>query len=448
MRHSWDLFDTLIGRKCGTATHLHEIMGELLQIPDFVERRQKAERSLQNRNVEYSLNDIYASYESMYGSCPGFAALEWQLEIENVFPIKRNVAKLHPDDIIVSDMYLSKEQLLRLMQKAEIWAPREIFVSCYGKHKGEIWKSLKGTIISHCGDNRNTDLTIPTQYGIRTRTANTELSNLEREYMKYSKDLSWWARQNRLEQIVDESHLQKLDTLQIELNIPLLWAACHILREYVERRSIQKLLFMSRDGHMFYQMFRALYPDVHCEYLYISRECLRGNSQEYFDYLNERYNPNTALVDMASSCGSLKIALPNIKHQNPKIWTLVFLPGFNVDTRGIDLTYVTTNIETKINNTWLEMLNYATHWHVAGIKNNEPFFDQIGEYDMNLVLRYHGVFEQMIKDVPNKNDVISYKALIARILPLINMEGRFLQQVFPGHLQFEARRKKTFVEVR
>lgn len=442
--HSWDLFDTLIGRKCGTAQNLFEQMAHHLGDSLFPTKRIRAEGVLQDKKTEYSLEDIYKIYYELFpGTYPDLARLEFQFELNNVFAIRRNVEKLQPQDIVVSDMYLTEGLLRTLVEKAGIHFSGDILVSNYGKQTGIIWPHLKGRITSHCGDNRHSDLIMPGKFGIRARDARTELSSLEKNYNAYSPRLGWWARHHRLEYIVDEINLDRLNFLQIELNAPLLRVACELLKAHVNKNPVSKILFMSRDGQMFERMWRRLYPQIPSEYLYISRECLRGYSPDYFQYLNHLYKEDTLMVDLAASCGSLKIALPKLSNSFPKFWTLIFLPGFNVNHQGIDLAYATTNNETHINNTWLEMLNYADHWHVSDYKNGQPVFDQMDEYDMKHVLLYQRYFQKMLETVPT-DKMRDADKLLRIILPLISNEGMYLRKLFPNHLAFEQKRKRSF----
>jgi hypothetical protein len=408
---------------------------------DFVAKRIQAERFFQEKKMEYTLEDIY----DVYGR--DLTEIEWGLELENVSSIKRNVKYLKPDDLIVSDMYLGEKRLRELIEKAGIKFDGKIIVSCYGKHSGKVWKELKGQIISHCGDNKHTDIAMPLKYGIRSRHARTEMNKIEVFYMKYSEDLAWWVRKHRLEHVWDEAGTEHLEFIQISLNFPMLFAMSHLLDDYLRYFQVGKPLFMSRDTQMLQKMWQKLNPAKSSEYLYVSRECLRGSSENYFKYLNSRLNANTVMVDLASSGGSLKKALPRLSETNPKLWTLIFLPAFKVDTTGIDLKYVTTNNKTLINNTHLEMLNYADHWHVGDVdKMGKPVFDQEREYDMNLVMKYHGIFSKMVQDIPT-GSLINAKDLVSHILPWIHAEGNYLRRLFPMHMQFEGKRKRILEAV-
>ena len=136
--HSYDMFDTLVGRKCGNAKRLFAQIADILEDPAFPEKRIAAERTLQQKRIEYSLDDIYSAYGDR-----SLAVVEFNLELHNVFPIKRYADRLTNHDIIVSDMYLSENQLRQLLAAAGIKFTGRIYVSCCGKHIGDIWRNIK-----------------------------------------------------------------------------------------------------------------------------------------------------------------------------------------------------------------------------------------------------------------------------------------------------------------
>ena len=129
----------------------------------------------------------------------------------------------------------------------------------------------------------------------------------------------------------------------------------------------------------------------------------------------------------------------------PKAWSLVYLPDFGVDLRGLKTSYVTTNRKTRINNTHLEMLNYALHWHVMTVRYRasgwEAVMDQANEYDMDLVKGYHAAFETALKDVPTGTVTRDSSTLIKFLLESMDQEGAFLRRLFPIHLVMERARK-------
>ena len=436
--NSFDLFDTLIGRKCGTASNLFEIMAGKLEDPGFVEKRRSAERVLQDKHIEYTLEDIY----EVYGR-KDLAKAEWQLELENVFPIAQTVRLLRSTDIIVSDMYLGEERLRILLEKAGISFSGKIYVSCYGKKDGSVWPEIRKThnINVHRGDNRTTDIVSPRPHGIRGALIQTGYSPAESVYTKYSPKLAAWVRYHRLSQIVSEVN-DRLNFLQIEYNVPFLWAICGMLEEYRKRNKVKKLLFMSRDCQLLYKMFSRLYPRIQTEYIYISRDALRKGSESFMSYLNDRYTENVALVDLSASCGSLKIALPKLHNKHPRIFTAIFLAEpFRVELGPIEVEWGTTNTATHINNTFVEMLNYGDHLHVKDVVDGQPVYDLPDEYDMALVKEYHAVVDRMLEDIPPVEG--DTKPIFLRAIEGIQGERNYLARRFPRHISLERNRKRT-----
>lgn len=442
--NSWDLFDTLIGRKCGKPHEIWKAMAYTLEDDLFVNNRIVAEREWQQHQKPYTLDHIYGLMARAYVniSPSEFVKMEWELEKKNVFPIKRYIEQVDPvNDIIVSDMYLSEEQLRELLAIAGLDFKGRIYVSPYGKLSGNAWKQIKEDGIDikvHTGDNNGTDYRSPRRAGIQARHAYTSMSKVESKYHILDNRLGEWIRYHRLKHIVNEER-ERLYTWQITYNVPLLWA----ISQELNRLDTDKYLFMSRDTQLLKRMFDKLYPDKNTEYLFISRACLRNGTENYKAYLNARLGENVTLCDIASSLGSLKAALPWIKVQ-PKIFTAIYLAHFGVDISGIDLQFMFTNSMVQINNTYLEMMNYADHWHVADVdKDEKPVFDQEDEYDMKLVKGYHDIVDDMISDIPVINASSTDVALEA--LAGIQENKMLIGNYFPRHVPLEMKVKPNLV---
>lgn len=444
---SWDVFDTVIGRKCGTPMNLFRIMEEQTGIRDFTQKRVIAERTLQRQQQPYTLQDIYKQFGNVK-----LADMEFNLELDNVFPIKRHTRMIQDGDIMVSDMYLSESEIRLLLAKAGIDFEGKLYVSNSGKRKGNIWKKIKENhpnISQHYGDNKDSDVTSPINAGIRGRRVLTGPSKIETLYGDYSPHVAWWIRRHRLEKIVHETQ-ERLNYDQLVYNVPLLWAISVILEDYRKTNNIKKLLFMSRDTQLLSYIFKAMFPETETEYIYISRDALRTASPSYMSYLNRVYTSDTALVDLSASCGSLKQVLPLLKNKSPKIFTAIFLKEpFRVDTTGIDVTWIATNTELRINNTFLEMLNYADHLHVADLRDDGHFIlDMEGEYDMKKVLGYHNIVKGMLEDVPAPVETENAKKIFKMAIDGIQSEKSFIGRQFPQHIVMERKRKRKILAER
>lgn len=438
--NSFDIFDTLISRgTIGNHLRLFDEVGRRIGISDFRAKRIAAERIFQAQQLEYTLEDIYEEL-----GMPHHAQTEWDLELECVQPIKQNIHLLDlKKDILVSDMYLGEDRVRILLKKAGINFDGPIFISCYGKLTGAVWDEIKKQNLrpdTHRGDNPNTDVRSPNRFGIRGLQVRTQMNEVEKFYAQYDENLAWWIRSARLKHILVESR-EQINFFEIQYNAPLLWSISARLYDYFNERNLNKFLFMARDTFLLQHFFDTLYPDIPHEYLFISRDALLKKSDSYMKYLNKRLKKDTSLVDLSASCGSLKFALDKIKIRNPKIFTAILLQSpFNVDLTGMDVTYMTTNMQTTINNTYLEMLNYANHLHVADVNEKEvPTLDLEGEYNMDLVHEYHDIIFDMLKSIPRPKKF--HEEVFFRALNEIQKNKQTIGKYFASHIQFEMKRK-------
>lgn len=216
---SFDLFDTLIMRKCLYPDDLFRIMEEKLakvageEQVDFYEKRKWSEReALLQHGFTYTLNDIYQIYTSETSQDNVIAKklqeIELSLELEYVLPRKDVIELLNFAScsgkriILVSDMYMVRDQVESLMKKCNISI--DIFEDIYisnieglAKSDGSLWKHIsekyKECKIVHFGDNLDSDIKKARAVGIcslpiysGTYTASVLLGNV---FHKYENDL-------------------------------------------------------------------------------------------------------------------------------------------------------------------------------------------------------------------------------------------------------------------
>jgi hypothetical protein len=439
--HSWDVFDTVIGRKCGLAEDLFGIMGSKLGIVDFTNKRFIAERLLIDKNVNYTLNDIYLQYTLNEGAedkekAERLAQIEFDLEMENVFLIKRVYDKIVDGDILVSDMYLSIDQITKLLLKAGFSKTVELYVSCAGKRIGSIWGELtsKYNIILHTGDHEQNDVQIPKSFGINTELAQTGFTQNEIELVKVNRKFGMFIRYHRLISV------SMLEQMQAEYNFSLLMAFTQQLNEWVKFNKTKKLLFMARDGFLLQKLWMKMHPEIESEYVYVSRDCLSGTSDDFFEYFNSKLTDGAALVDMYGSCESLRKALPRLKRQNIQVYMILY--NRTVDLGSINCNVVTTQASEGITGHNMEMLNFADHWHVDDVtRNGIPKFNLENEYDMNLVWEAHKRFYRMLEDFPPITFSEPAKMIVALIHGIAEHKD-YLNTTFRNYYAIEYRRTR------
>ena len=154
--HSWDVFDTLIARRCGSHEAIFDAMEQSLFV-GFKALRLSAEATVRERQDNISIDDIYYQIQLVQGwtEQERTYALELEIttELENVIPINANIARVRRGDVLVSDMYLPSDVIIKMLGKAGFVRPLKLFVSANGKSNGTIWKQVCAdhVVLSHKG---------------------------------------------------------------------------------------------------------------------------------------------------------------------------------------------------------------------------------------------------------------------------------------------------------
>ncbi len=180
---TFDIFDTLISRNVVSPDDIFELMGV---DTEFKKKRRQAESNCRMFNPENDcdLDDIYKEYKKITGKsikeCEELKRLEIEKEILVSVPREKVVEdfnfikdKLKKKIILISDMYLKKDDIIALLEKNGICGYDDIWISSetnVRKDNQLAWNNLinKYSIekIYHIGDNEVSDLQIPNDLGI------------------------------------------------------------------------------------------------------------------------------------------------------------------------------------------------------------------------------------------------------------------------------------------
>lgn len=329
--YSFDVFDTLISRK---GLHPYSIFYAVQQkmkrhggFPDdFVERypklRHSAEMNVreyyikttdvrQSAKVEITMDEIFVRLKDVYGISVEQAELikEWEIEeeINAVVPIKEQIDLVKEyleagnTVVLISDMYLPKEVLLKMLEKADpILAAVPLFVSNeYGVLKTsrllffEVYKSFKpfyqfGKWI-HYGDNLAADQNAPRRLGIQTRAVSRpDFSKMENEMVKVLNNYDAYlvaAMQARLRENKGYSNVDfVVDFIGLALVPYVDWA----IRDAINK-GFDTLYFVARDGYPLKLIADGLIEEngwtIKTKYLYASRRTWR--MQSFFEDIDD-----------------------------------------------------------------------------------------------------------------------------------------------------------------
>ncbi len=395
--NSFDIFDTLLARRCVEAQNIFHELEKFSGIEKIAAIRLEAEKLIGAK--EYSIDDIYNQISKMIDISPeeiqALKALEVSLEVKNAIPIATNISKVNDGDILISDMYLHKKVIFTLLEKIELQKQISLFVSSHGKSQFKVWSPLqkKININLHSGDNSHSDVNSPGTYGINSLlVTNSQLNGHEKFF-----------RENGLEQtarITRELRLTKVNAIngsaenriklnQFQNNFPLLLLSAAYIYHLARDLNIDKILFCSRDCYFIQRIFSHVFQNtgIEAEYFYTSRITRTKSSDDYIAYCNEMITDSSLIVDLCGTGWSLGYLFNKLGTQ-PKTLLIHELSDNNIlkyydsikkFNRPTNLFKIINNPE--LDNSALELCNYTTHGmtidvkEVPEIKHFHPMFE-------------------------------------------------------------------------
>lgn len=294
--HSFDVFDTLITRAVGDSSCVFLLLGNLLAksgiirvSPEiFARSRWKANVASLNRNDdrETTLSAIYKQLANMLDltdeECAQIRRLEEETEERLSRPIKSQIAYAQELQvsgqtvIAISDMYLSRERISRLLLNAGVGMPDEqIFVSSEyrsTKRSGKLFRVVENSLLlsgdsfHHIGDNMTADVKQPSRFGWKARRFESAVPNRYEEAMTSFKWESGglssvFAGASRLTRLdISHSGEKSNDIVNVASGVFAPIFAAYVL--WILKKSkllgIKRLYFVSRDGEIFLRIAERL----------------------------------------------------------------------------------------------------------------------------------------------------------------------------------------------
>lgn len=198
---SFDIFDTAIVRAVSQPNHVFRLMGSILGVTDFTNKRKQAEDYARKWNDrlkgtrEVTLDEIYDVIETRYKDTSGWKELETDLEIQLTRPnpyilsVYERLKSLGKRMIFTSDMYLPRTIIEQMLARAGYDGYENIYLSCeHAARKGDggLQAILRRDFgpdlsIAHVGDVFDADVTRSNEAGI-TGVFNPNQHGLRREH--------------------------------------------------------------------------------------------------------------------------------------------------------------------------------------------------------------------------------------------------------------------------
>jgi hypothetical protein len=330
---TFDFWDTLITRWHPDPKVVFDVVGEQAGLLGFRQKRVDAERQARRAHPAYTLDHIYAALVER-GDIPShqraaIQALELEVEQQFARPIQANLDRINAGDVVISDMYLSADDM-RTIARPFINLDRHPFVvSPHGKQRGTIWKELSkaGIEARHLGDNYMADYVHAARLQHKTALVREHhYSDLERRFA--DEGLVALANLIRLQRLAIPQHGRRqgypagaeeaLLTVQKRFNLPLLFlTALEIRRLARQADGPTHLLFCSRDCCYLHGIFKCMEKakpltqtcepprEIHHHYFLTSRKAKRKASQGYKDYtqslLTGKGAPRPLIIDVQGS---------------------------------------------------------------------------------------------------------------------------------------------------
>jgi hypothetical protein len=260
-----------------------------------------------------------------------------------------------------------------------------IVVSLHGKSQKWIWGKLQknNTVIDcHIGDNYQSDVISPSEYGIRAfhfSPAQIETHTPIEEYL-HERDQHALANLCRHVRLLNpySDFRKKIYEEQSQINIPILVLLAIHLHSLNKR-----ILFMLRDCFYLKMVYDILYPDNDSEYLFCSRKAMKTSSPSFVKYMRDMMsssrNPErkTVIFDLFGTGKSIWQFLQ--KHEINHVDILYFLIYESSECPQPPHLFL-------YNNDYIEMMNFTCFGSAIDIDECGKKIRQSPEYD-SLIIR-------------------------------------------------------------
>lgn len=293
---SFDIFDTLLFRTVLSPEDVFDIVQYRYnekhdnKIRNFKETRTRYEIKLRDsdKNREITLEKIYNSLPYTEEIKKELCYLEKNTEINNCIPnmpmleLMQKCSEYNKKIIIVSDMYLDRDTIEKMLRKIGITCRYRLFLSSeegVTKKSGRLFPKVidilgvKSSDIIHIGDNEYSDIKMAEKAGIKAETR-----------LICTQDIDLYQRRNNT---IKYNHLNAIfkneyrgeDVSEYRIGYtvvgPLLYAFCDWLHEQKTRNNYEKVFFVSREGYLIEKIYKEMFPYDTTQYIYLNKNLLR-----------------------------------------------------------------------------------------------------------------------------------------------------------------------------
>lgn len=296
---SFDLFDTLITRDVYNPHEVFAYMEGILRkrygakYQGFAQKRIEAEKNAYQRREkeDIRLHDIYQVYAERYGTMDcDLQEMETQCELDltiprrDVFQVYEMCVRQGKHIILISDMYLPRSAVIRLLEHNAIRSYNALYISGeagWSKRTGNLFRLVQSEQNIdqkkwlHIGDNFISDY-------LQARRAGIHAFHLPREHDFISLCMSPLKNRNTVlsKNIVSflNHRISTQDGIYRKIGYalygPILYGVVRWVAQEARTHHIEKILFFARDGYLFQKAFENMGGDVSSLYFFVSRKSM------------------------------------------------------------------------------------------------------------------------------------------------------------------------------
>lgn len=300
---SFDLYDTLVNRNVANPEDVFNLVEEIYnkritcenKISGFKEKRVCA------YNVAYEKMKASCCIDNIYHELLGYdettknvlKALEIEIESKICVPnddmleLFEYAKSLGKRVVIISDMYLPMRVIQDILSLCNIKGYEKLYLSCsYGMSKtdGRLFDvcckelGVCARDILHIGDGLKNDYIRAIMKGIHALRVKNEiqLDYYDNSGFSDKEKLYYEIQQKFIKNHLNATKENGVFELGFCVFAPLVVGFCEWLHLEVQRKQINKIFFLAREGLIFKSVYEILYPEDKCikKYLYVSRKSL------------------------------------------------------------------------------------------------------------------------------------------------------------------------------
>lgn len=301
---SFDIFDTVLIRKCGKPGNIFYLLAQKLYPDDeakkvaFIQWRRQAEGRVARRikGRETTIASIYTDADVAVFSDYTPAQLidaEKEIEADNLTAnpaVKSIIEKCRNEGktvCFISDMYLDSEFLSQVLKREGcLVGNEEVYVSCKeGARKStgalydKVQSYLNPTHWEHYGDHPVSDVKRAKEKGIYATLINTAFTESEKHFAdncyQHGYELSCLAGLQRTARITNGNNAYS--ALAADFVAPAYIPYVHFVLEKAKGLGIKRLYFLSRDSYILQKIAeckQSEFPHIEFRYLFVSRKAL------------------------------------------------------------------------------------------------------------------------------------------------------------------------------